>query len=168
MISRPQILNLRSRNQASKSTWLRVTRVFFFISQLRRPMSSNLHRFVILCICWDTPSEKTGLWQTKTVIGTILMCYWWIGLDSIINNWCILRASIESHPTCFSWFEPLKWTVDINKIYPLTFFSCWKKPHPKSLERNNTTHLSSTWNLTLGKKCVELGRFVFVNYLVIL
>ena len=141
--------------------------VFFYLAT----STTNELKFTQVCYFVHMlryTGEKTGLWQTKTVIGTILMCYWWIGLDSIINNWCILRASIESHPTCFSWFEPLKWTVDINKIYPLTFFSCWKKPHPKSLERNNTTHSSSTWNLTLGKKCVELGRFVFVNYLVIL
>ena len=34
-------------------------------------MSSNIHRFVILCICWDTctPSEKTCLWQLQIVLG---------------------------------------------------------------------------------------------------
>ena len=26
-------------------------------------LSSNFHWFVILCICWETPSENTGLWQ---------------------------------------------------------------------------------------------------------
>ena len=25
--------------------------------------AKNVYRFVILCICWDTPSENTGLWQ---------------------------------------------------------------------------------------------------------
>ena len=30
-------------------------------------LSSNFHRFVILCICWDTASEKTGLWQLPIV-----------------------------------------------------------------------------------------------------
>ena len=30
-------------------------------------LSSNFHRFIILCICWDTPSEKTGLWQLPIV-----------------------------------------------------------------------------------------------------
>ena len=46
--------DLRSRNQASFSTQLRVTRVFF-LSLLSRnfddQLSSNVHRFVILCIC---------------------------------------------------------------------------------------------------------------------
>ena len=26
-------------------------------------LSLNCHRFIILCICWDTPSENTGLYQ---------------------------------------------------------------------------------------------------------
>ena len=35
------------------------------IYQLRWPILSNLcfHRFVMLCICLDTPSENTGHWQ---------------------------------------------------------------------------------------------------------
>ena len=65
-----QIKNLRSRNQASESTQLRVTRVFF-LSLISRnfddQLSSNFHRFTILCICWHTLSEKTGLWQLPIV-----------------------------------------------------------------------------------------------------
>ena len=59
--------------EVSKSTILTHTtscEYFFFfiiISQLRRPLSSNFHRFVILCICWDTWSEQTGLWQLPIV-----------------------------------------------------------------------------------------------------
>ena len=37
------------------------------ISQHDDQMSSNFHRFVILCICWDIPSEKTCLWQLPIV-----------------------------------------------------------------------------------------------------
>ena len=38
------------------------------ISQLRRPiLSSNFHRFVIVCLCWDTLSERNGLWQLPIV-----------------------------------------------------------------------------------------------------
>ena len=42
---------------------------FFILLQLRWPqLSPNYHRFVILCICWDTPrDEKTGLWQLPKV-----------------------------------------------------------------------------------------------------
>ena len=44
---------------------------YFFLSLLSPNfdvrLSSNFHRFVILCICWDTPSEKTCLWQLPTV-----------------------------------------------------------------------------------------------------
>ena len=43
----------------------------FFLSLLSRnfgdQLSSNFHRVVILCICWDTPSKKTGLWQLPIV-----------------------------------------------------------------------------------------------------
>ena len=44
---------------------------FFFLSLLSRKfddqLSSNFNRFVILCICWDTPSGKTGLWKLPIV-----------------------------------------------------------------------------------------------------
>ena len=30
-------------------------------------MNSNVHRFVILCICWDTQTVKTILWQLPIV-----------------------------------------------------------------------------------------------------
>ena len=30
-------------------------------------LSPNFHRFVILCICWDHTSEKTGLWKLPIV-----------------------------------------------------------------------------------------------------
>ena len=43
----------------------------FFLSLLSRnfddQLSSNFHRFVILCLCWYTASEKTGLWQLPIV-----------------------------------------------------------------------------------------------------
>ena len=29
-------------------------------------LSSNFHRFVILCICWDTPSDNLTIWQFTT------------------------------------------------------------------------------------------------------
>ena len=44
--------------------------VFSFIiilQTLADRLSSNFHRFVILCICWETPSKKTGLWQLPIV-----------------------------------------------------------------------------------------------------
>ena len=54
------ISTLKIRFQASESTPLHVTRVFFLPLLSRNfddQLSSNVHRFVILCICWDTPSE---------------------------------------------------------------------------------------------------------------
>ena len=39
----------------------------FFLLLLSRKfadrLSSNFYRFVILCICWDTPTVKASLWQ---------------------------------------------------------------------------------------------------------
>ena len=68
MILRPHNKILRS-HQAFESTQLRVTR--FFLSLLSRnfddQFSCNFQRFVILCICWDTPSEKTGFWKLPIV-----------------------------------------------------------------------------------------------------
>ena len=40
--------------------------VFFFHSLLAT-FTTNWAQYVILCICWDTPSEKTGLWQLSIV-----------------------------------------------------------------------------------------------------
>ena len=63
-------------NQTSESTHFCVTRLFF-LSLLSRNfddrLSSNFHRFVILCICLVTPSEKTGLWQLPIVFTTFKM-----------------------------------------------------------------------------------------------
>ena len=43
----------------------------FFLSFISRKfddrLSSNFHRFVILCICWDTPTMKASLWQLPIV-----------------------------------------------------------------------------------------------------
>ena len=77
-------------DEVSKSTciWKHTTscdKVFFFfniISQLRRPLSSNFHRFVILWICWDTLSEKTGLWQLPIVSTVFNMIYDYLPLQN--------------------------------------------------------------------------------------
>ena len=78
MISRSQIYNLRSRKQPSKRIQLHVTRVFF-LSLLSRKfddrLSSNFHRFIILCICWDTPTVKASLWQLPKVSTAFNLLY---------------------------------------------------------------------------------------------
>ena len=53
-----------------ESTQLRVTRVFILSilsGNFDDQLSWNFLRFVILCICWDTQSKKTGLWQLPIV-----------------------------------------------------------------------------------------------------
>ena len=58
-----------------------VWQVFCLFSLLSRNfddrLSLNFHKFVILCICWYTPSEKTGLWQVSSVFNR---------QDSLWNN----------------------------------------------------------------------------------
>ena len=48
---------------------LRYTKLFPFSLScaIDDQLSSNFHRFVILCICWDTASGKTALWQLPIV-----------------------------------------------------------------------------------------------------
>ena len=74
----------RSQNQASVSTQLSVTRVWFFFH-----CYLTTHMFDILCICWDTTSEKTGLWQLPKVSSAFKWIYeirsdFW----SISKKWC--------------------------------------------------------------------------------
>ena len=40
---------------------------FIILSQLRWPIEFKFSRVCYFCICWDTPSEKTGLWQLPIV-----------------------------------------------------------------------------------------------------
>ena len=58
-----------SKSSIWKHTTLCDKGVFSFIlsRNFDDQLSSNFHRFVILCICWDTPSGKTGLWQLPIV-----------------------------------------------------------------------------------------------------
>ena len=69
-----------------------MTRVFF-LSLLSRnfddQLSSNFHRFVILCICWDTPSEKTGLWQLPIVSSVFKgnIYHWFFGIVQLFQSY---------------------------------------------------------------------------------
>ena len=58
-------------------------------------LSSNVHRFVILCIRWDTTSENTGLWQLP-------MVYPPFNNESHhkLFDMCVPHMSLASHATC--------------------------------------------------------------------
>ena len=58
-----------SKSSIWESTQLRVTRVLFLIlsRNFDHRLSSNFHWFVMLCICWDTPTVKASLWQLPVV-----------------------------------------------------------------------------------------------------
>ena len=58
-----EIKHLRAHNLCNKGVFLSL-----FSRNCDDQLSSNFHRFDIsICICWDTPSEKTGLWQLLVV-----------------------------------------------------------------------------------------------------
>ena len=63
--------DLRIRFWGPEIKHLKGHNILFFLTLLSNnfedQLSSNSHRFVILCICWDTPSEKTGIWQAHGV-----------------------------------------------------------------------------------------------------
>ena len=47
-----------------------MTRVFFLSLLFHKfddRFCSNFHRFVILCICWDSPTVKASLWRLSIV-----------------------------------------------------------------------------------------------------
>ena len=47
------------------------------LSSIRRPLESlHFHRFLILCICSDTPSENTGLQQIPKVFTAFYFILW--------------------------------------------------------------------------------------------
>ena len=50
-------------------------------------LSSNVHRFVIWCTCWDTAIEKTGLWQLP-IVSTVFN-YSWDGYFKLNKILCI-------------------------------------------------------------------------------
>ena len=89
-------MNLRSRNQASSCD-----KFFFFLSLISRNfgdrLSSNFHRFVILCICRDTPSDRTGLEQlpmVSRVFKMILLLSDGIFWDGILHEQSFSYTSI--------------------------------------------------------------------------
>ena len=47
---------------------------FSFIIIFDNRLSSNFHRYVVLCICWDTASEQTSLWQLPIVSSVYTKC----------------------------------------------------------------------------------------------
>ena len=57
--------------KAHNFVWPWCDKGVFFLSLMSRNfddrLSSNFHRFVISCICWDTSTVKTGLWQLPIV-----------------------------------------------------------------------------------------------------
>ena len=63
--------------RASESSQNYATSVFFlslFSCNFDDQLCQHFHRFVILCLSWDTASEKTGLWQLPIVSSVFISC----------------------------------------------------------------------------------------------
>ena len=61
-------------------------------------LSSNFHRFVFVCICWDTQSEITGLWQLS-IVSSALNC---TSTKPRWYHWCVVGDSWRGLSTLFS------------------------------------------------------------------
>ena len=86
-------------------------------------LSSNVHRFVILCICWDTPSEKTGLWQLP-IVSSVFKCVEGCCVPDVIWKFIPEFGSIyregsigKTDVTC-SWHYKVWWT---GAVWPKRF-----------------------------------------------
>ena len=64
-------------------------------------MSSNCYWFIMLCVCWDTPSERTGLWQLPKVSSVSNVSTIQFAWTKIKNHFCLLIFSKENNVT--SW-----------------------------------------------------------------
>ena len=119
-----------SRNQASESTKLRVTRVFF-LSLLSHnfddQLSSNFHRFVILCIVeirqeWTlvfdniTKGVYTHLPPASFRVQTSYKCIQWEIYTNFDQDLFNTSLNLQVHSNCFG---PIhvnrKWLCYINK-----------------------------------------------------
>ena len=69
-----------------KHTTSRDKGVFVFFHSYLATSATNwvqiIHRFVILCICWDTLSERTSLWQLPIVGGLPLCEPLWLSIQT--------------------------------------------------------------------------------------
>ena len=101
--SRPQ---LRSWTPASESTQL--VGCFFFHYSLATS-TTNFQRFVISCICRDTPSEKIGLWQLPKLSSAFNNCFYYF-FPRNFDNWFGLKALYMfgkmSKTSILTWFIP--------------------------------------------------------------
>ena len=67
----PEIKHLKAHN----FVWQGCFFFHYYLStSVTNWMISNFHRFLILCICWDTPSEKTGLCQLP-IVSSVFKAY---------------------------------------------------------------------------------------------
>ena len=144
-----------------------MTRVLFLqllSSNFDDQLSSNFHRFVISCICWDTPTEKTSL-RPLPIVSTAFKGLFFSVNSSLrhrrhccnspfthrkINYWRVL-FSVGTLPNCGTWPNC--------GVYLYSPWFCRKFP-----KTNQTLHnlMNKFENLS------DYGNFVLVMFNVIL
>ena len=120
MNSRPR---LRARIQASESTQLVRQGCFFLQYSLKTSTTNWVHRLVIFCICWDTPSEKTVIWQLSKVSSAFILGY--VNVAKLIAMLETVFFYVKPFYQETNWrikggyLDRLKWHLPVHMCYPL-------------------------------------------------
>ena len=69
-----------------------VTRVCFLPLVSRNFDDSSFHRLVILCICWDTPTAKSSLWQLP-IVST---AFKYVNKMQTYSNWFWKKTNLDT------------------------------------------------------------------------
>ena len=75
----------------------------YYLATSTTTWAQIFYRFVSSCICWDTPSEKTGLWQLPTV--SIVFNSYRIGKNKILKNLSGGFLIMKYFPLKLSYFQ---------------------------------------------------------------
>ena len=119
---------------------------FFILSLLScnfdDQLNQNFHRFVILCICWDTPSKKTGLWQLP-IVSIVFKRDLNLNLFSAHREFStrvLPKYLFEVTCTLLDWSITRFWTLQLVTLYTQ------RPPHRVSNSRNfSSKQVNHTW-----------------------
>ena len=108
---------------------------FLSLSYFDDQLSLNFQRFVILCICWDTPTVKTSLWQLPIVSSVFKKkvaphtCTLQEKLLNVWAPWASLSDRFEHGIRSHYFYYPgvrfyISWTVYWNNVF-VSFWLAW-------------------------------------------
>ena len=102
-----------------ESTQICTAWVFFlssFSCNFNGQLNPNLHKFVMLCICWDTPSENTGLWQLPNVSSAFKQII-------LLNIFFLLNKTKQD--TSYILYMKMVFSILFNSIIYLSIKTCF-------------------------------------------